>query len=76
MVISLLYDHTRKRRSNFKWETRARGWGHLETKALYMVSQEIERELALAHQREDEEQLDLLLDQQIGSLDLELENQR
>ena len=51
------------------------GWGHLETKALYMVSQEIERELALAHQREDEEQLDLLLDYQIGSIESELENE-
>ncbi len=52
------------------------GWGHLETKAIYMIGQEMRLEMALTRQREDEEELDLLLDQQIGSIDLELENQR
>ncbi len=52
------------------------GWGHLETKAIYMIGQEMRLEMALTRLREDEEELDLLLDQQIGSIDLELENQR
>ncbi len=52
------------------------GWGHLETKAIYMIGQEMRFELALTRQREDEEELDLLLDKQIGSIDVELENQR
>ncbi len=52
------------------------GWGHLETKAIYMIGQEMKLEMALTRQREDEEELDLRLSQQIGSIDLELENQR
>lgn len=51
------------------------GWGHLETKALIMLSQEMRLELSLTHQREDEAPLDLLMDQQIGSIGLELENE-
>ncbi len=45
------------------------------TKALHMISQEIKLEQSLMHQREDEEQLNLLLDQQIASIELELENE-
>jgi hypothetical protein len=41
-----------------------------------MIGQEMRFELALTRQREDEEELDLLLDKQIGSIDVELENQR
>ena len=40
-----------------------------------MIGQEMRLEMALTRQREDEEELDLLLDQQIGSIGLELENE-
>lgn len=50
------------------------GWNHLETKALYMLSQEMKLEIGLTHQREDETPIELLLDQQIGSIDLELKS--
>ena len=40
-----------------------------------MIGQEIKREMAVTHQREDEEPLDLLLDHQIGSIEPELENE-
>ncbi len=49
------------------------GWGHLESKALYIVSQEIKLELGLTHQMEDEIELELLLDQQIGDQEPESE---
>ena len=39
-----------------------------------MIGQEMRLEMALTRQREDEEELDLLLDQQIGRIDLELES--
>jgi len=41
-----------------------------------MIGQEMRLEMVLTRLSEDEEELDLLLDQQIGSIDLELENQR
>lgn len=47
------------------------GWDHLETKALYMLSQEMKLEIALTNQINDEIPIDLLLDQQIGSIEIE-----
>ncbi len=49
------------------------GWNHLETKALYMISQEMKLELAFTNQMEDETPLDLLLDQQMSGIELENE---
>jgi hypothetical protein len=40
-----------------------------------MIGQEMRLEMALTRQREDEEELDLRLSQQIGSIDLELKNE-
>ena len=52
------------------------GWDHLETKALYMLSQDMKLEIALIHQREDEVPIELLLDQQVGSIEIEQKNDR
>ena len=47
------------------------GWNHLETKALYMLAQEMKLETTLTPQIEDEIPIELLLDQQIGSIEIE-----
>ena len=41
-----------------------------------MLSQDMRLEIGLTHQREDQEQLDLLLDQQISNIDIELKSKR
>jgi len=50
------------------------GWNHLETKALIMLSQEMKLETGLMNQREDKAPFELLLDQQMSSMDMELES--
>jgi hypothetical protein len=47
----------------------ALGWGHLEEKALFLISQEMKLEINRINQTEDELPIELLLDQQVHSIE-------
>jgi len=49
------------------------GWDHLESKAIFLISQEMKLEISRTHTTEDQIPVELLLDQQIHVKEIEQE---